>query len=136
MGQNMTTEQLESLIANLEKQGLLEAPRTLESRVMEQIAQKQTLQKNQPYWKWQRFFYQLKIGAATAAALVLLFLPVGHGSYERSSYGQAKQILAQKEEKMGFLDYVEQGADILTQGVIDVSDYVAKGIMEVVRYDK
>ncbi len=136
MGQNMTIEQLENMIANLEKQGLLEAPHTLESKVMEQILQKQTMQQNQPDWKWKRFFYQLKIGVATAAALVLLFLPVGHGSYEQSCYGQAKQMLSQKEAKMDFLDYVQQGADILTKGVIDVSDYVAKEIMEVVRYDK
>lgn len=136
MGQKMTTEQLEDMIAKLEQQGLLQAPHTLESRVMQQITNKQVVQQKQPSLRWQRFFYQIKISGAVAAALVLVFLPVERSSYEQSMHGQAAYMMQQAEHRRDFFGYVEHGANILTEGITELSGYVAKEIMEVVGYDK
>ena len=89
MGQRFTEEQLEQMIMQLEQGGLLQAPPSLERGVMEKIARLE--EENQAdirfSSKTKRIFYQLKIGAAMAASLVLLALPMGHGSYEESPYG-------------------------------------------------
>ena len=90
MGQRFTEEQLEQMIMQLEQGGLLQAPPSLERGVMEKIARLE--EENQAdirfSSKTKRIFYQLKIGAAMAASLVLLALPMGYGSYEESPYGK------------------------------------------------
>ena len=82
------------------------------------------------------FFYQLKIGAAMAASLVLLALPMGHGSYEESPYGKAQQMVQEEEEKESLLDYMQQGTKILSDGVTGFSDFAMKQITEVLDYGK
>lgn len=119
MGQRFTEEQLEQMIMQLEQGGLLQAPPSLERGVMEKIARLE--EENQAdirfSSKTKRFFYQLKIGAAMAASLVLLALPMGHGSYEESPYGKAQQMVQEEEEKESLLDYMQQGTKILSDGV-------------------
>ena len=100
MGQRFTEEQLEQMIMQLEQGGLLQAPPSLERGVMEKIARLE--EENQAdirfSSKTKRIFYQLKIGAAMAASLVLLALPMGHGSYEESPYGKAQQMVQEEED--------------------------------------
>lgn len=86
--------------------------------------------------KTKRIFYQLKIGAAMAASLVLLALPMGHGSYEQSPYGKAQQMVQEEEEKESLLDYMQKGTKILSDGVTGFSDFAMKQITEVLDYGK
>lgn len=138
MGQRFTEEQLEQMIMQLEQGGLLQAPPSLERGVMEKIARLE--EENQAdirfSSKTKRIFYQLKIGAAMAASLVLLALPMGHGSYEESPYGKAQQMVQEEEEKESLLDYMQQGTKIFSDGVTGFSDFAMKQITEVFDYGK
>lgn len=138
MGQRFTEEQLEQMIMQLERGGLLQAPPSLERGVMEKIARLE--EENQAdirfSSKTKRIFYQLKIGAAMAASLVLLALPMGYGSYEESPYGKAQQMVQEEEEKESLLDYMQQGTKILSDGVTGFSDFAMKHITEVFDYGK
>ncbi len=136
MRQNLTTEQLEEMIASLEKNGLLQAPHTLEGRVMQQVAKKQIIQQKQPSLKWQRLFYQLKIGGAMAATLVLLFLPIKSHGYEQSMHRQATYMMQQTQPHRDVFEYVTRGANTLIEGITEFSGYVTEAMMEVVGYDK
>ena len=133
MGQRFTEEQLEQMIMQLEQGGLLQAPPSLERGVMEKIARLE--EENQAdirfSSKTKRIFYQLKIGAAMAASLVLLALPMGHGSYEESPYGKAQQMVQEEEEKESLLDYMQQGTKILSDGVTGFSDFAMKRILDI-----
>ena len=125
-------------VDKLEQGGLLQAPPSLERGVMEKIARLE--EENQAdirfSSKTKRIFYQLKIGAAMAASLVLLALPMGHGSYEESPYGKAQQMVQEEEEKESLLDYMQQGTKILSDGVTGFSDFAMKQITEVLDYGK
>lgn len=136
MRQDMTTQQLEEMIAKLEQDGLLQAPHTLEGRVMQEVAKKQIMQQKQPSLKWQRLFYQLKIGGAMAATLVLLFLPLKSNSYEQSMHRQASYMMQQTQPHRDVFEYVTRGANTLIEGITEISGYMAEAMMEVVGYDK
>ena len=120
MGRYLTTQEWEQMISQLEQGGLLEAQEAMDHRYSE---------------KTRRFFYQLKISAAMAAALVLVLLPTGSLSYEASPYGQAKQMVWEREEP-SWLDYMQQGVSTISEGVSSFSGYAMNQIMEVFSYDK
>lgn len=136
MGQRFTEAQLEQMMMQLEQGGLLPAPPSLERSVMEKIGRLE--EENQADMRFssqtKRIFYQLKIGVAMAASLVLLVLPVGHGSYEQSPHGKAQQVI--QEERESLLDYMEQGTRMLSDGVSGFSDFAMKQITEVLDYGK
>ena len=137
MGRYLTTQEWEQMISQLEQGGLLEAPPTLEAGVMEKIAmlERQEAMDHRYSEKTRRVFYQLKISAAMAASLVLVLLPTGSLSYEASPYGQAKQMVWEREEP-SWLDYMQQGVSTISEGVSSFSGYAMNQIMEVFSYDK
>lgn len=114
-------ERIEKMIQQLEQEGLLQAPPSLEAGVMEKISRRtqyETQSKHAAVW------YRLKISAAMAASLVLLFLPM------------PQNMQQEQKQRESFVEYMMQGASAITEGMETISNFAMQQMMEVLDYGK
>ena len=114
-------EKIEKMIQQLEQEGLLQAPPSLEASVMEKISRRTQYEKES---KHAAVWYRFKIGAAMAASLVLLFLPM------------PQNMMQEKNPNESFVGYMMQGASALTEGMETISNFAVQQMMEVFNYGK
>lgn len=131
MKREWSYEEIDRWIKTLEEDGLLEAPPSLEENVMWHIAhmdeEKGRQEKYSPHTR--KFFYQLKICAAMAASLFLVFSS-GSMKKERENY-----VFPPAQEHQ-LVDRLAEGTDRLGRQISDFSGFLMEQIMEVTTYEK
>lgn len=121
MKEQFSIQEMEKIIQQLEQEGLLQAPPSLEVGVMERISRRTQYGKES---KHATVWYRLKIGAAMAASLVLLFLPM------------PQKMQQEQSQEESFVGYMMQGASAITNGLEDISNFAMQQMMEVLDYGK
>ncbi len=121
----LTSEQLEAIIAALEQGGLMKAPPSLAQGTMRKIACIQKQEKQTPKTKQGWFAYRLKIVVAMAASLFLVFLPVS----ERIQ-------LSAIQHQQTFGTRLAQGVFEMSTGIRELSQITVQQMMEVLDYEK
>ncbi|MBM6828597.1 hypothetical protein H9X85_02985 [Anaerotignum lactatifermentans] len=131
MKREWSNEEIDRWIKTLEEDGLLEAPPSLEQNVMRRIAhmdeEKGRQQRHSPQAR--KFFYQLKICAAMAASLFLVF---SSGSIKK----EGEHSVFPVAQEYGLADRLAAGTDHLSRQISDISGFLVEQIMEVTSYEK
>lgn len=133
MKENISLEQIEKMIENLEKQELLKAPPNFEQQVMAKIAERSREKEKVSRFSegTRRFFYQVKIAGAMAASLLLL-VPSGQ-QILGDSLENTRNISI---EQNVLTDKMRQGTNRISNNLNKVSGYMMERITEVVSYEK
>lgn len=126
LSQSPSAEQLEAIIAALEQGGLMDAPPSLAQGTMQKIARLQKENKPTPKTKQGWFVYRLKITAAMAASLILVFLPVP----------ERMELSAAPQQKMTWSMHLSEGISEIGAQISDFSQSTVQQMMEVLHYDK
>lgn len=131
MKREWSYEEVDKWIKILEEDGLLEAPPSLEQNVMWRIAHMDEDKGRQERYSPQtrKFFYQLKICAAMAASLFLVF---SSGSIKKERENYTFPVA----QEYHLADRLAEGTDRLGRQISDFSGFLMEQIMEVTSYEK
>lgn len=131
MKREWSYEEINQWVNTLEEGGLLEAPPSLEQNVMWRIShmdeEKGRQERYTPHTR--KLFYQLKICAAMAASLFLVF---SSGSLKKE--GGEMPFSSAAEYRL--TDRLSEGTDRLGRQISDFSGFIMEQIMEVTTYEK